>query len=107
MLDRLVFQKHYGLAIQIAKHLKLSEARILEHWAFHKVAHDKSERGRHEISEVLFSFCLFSDDDEVARKISDKLRSANVQGISFCNIAKKAQELGRKKLAIKVKKEYL
>lgn len=43
-----------------------------------------------------------SDDDDVARKISDKLRVPGVQGISFCNIAKKAQELGRKNLAIKV-----
>lgn len=42
VLDRLVFRKHYGLAIQIAKHLKLPESRILEHWAFHKVTHDKS-----------------------------------------------------------------
>lgn len=42
VLDRLVFRKHYGLAIQIAKHLKLPESRILEHWAFHKVTYDKS-----------------------------------------------------------------
>lgn len=38
----------------------------------------------------------------MARKISDKLKMAGAQGISFCNIAKKAQELGRKDLAIKV-----
>lgn len=38
----------------------------------------------------------------MARKISDKLKLAGAQGISFCNIAKKAQELGRKDLAIKV-----
>lgn len=50
-----------------------------------------------------FSCDFFSpDDDDVARKISDKLRVPGVHGISFCNIAKKAQELGRKKLAIKV-----
>lgn len=42
------------------------------------------------------------DDDDVARKISEKLKMAGTQGISFCNIAKKAQELGRKNLAIKV-----
>lgn len=44
VLDRLVFRKHYGLAIQIAKHLKLPESRILEHWAFHKVTFDKSKQ---------------------------------------------------------------
>lgn len=38
----------------------------------------------------------------MARKISEKLKLAGAQGISFCNIAKKAQELGRKDLAIKV-----
>lgn len=43
ILDRLVFRKHYGLAIQIAKHLKSPESRILEHWAFHKVTYDKSK----------------------------------------------------------------
>lgn len=43
-----------------------------------------------------------TDDDDVARKISEKLKLAGAQGISFCNIAKKAQELGRKDLAIKV-----
>lgn len=42
VLDRLVFRKHYALAIQIAKHLKLPESRILEHWAFHKVTYDES-----------------------------------------------------------------
>lgn len=48
--------------------------------------------------------CLIVDDEEVARKISDKLRNESVQGISFCNIAKKAQEVGRTNLAIMVKK---
>lgn len=49
VLDRLVFRKHYGLAIQIAKHLKLPESRILEHWAFHKVTYDKSKSIQFEI----------------------------------------------------------
>lgn len=42
ILDRLVFRKYYGLAIHIAKYLKLQETRILEHWAFQKITHDKS-----------------------------------------------------------------
>lgn len=46
------------------------------------------------------------DDDDVARKISEKLKLAGAQGISFCNIAKKAQELGRRNLAIKVMRFY-
>ncbi|KAG4068339.1 hypothetical protein HA402_007859 [Bradysia odoriphaga] len=81
ILDRLVFRKHYGLAIHIAKHLKLPESRILEHWAFHKVIHDKNDR-------------------EVANKIALKFRNPEVEGISFCNIAKKAEEVGKRELAI-------
>lgn len=115
VLDRLVFRKHYGLAIQIAKHLKLPESRILEHWAFHKVTFDKSKQfgflldkfsGSHfeMMDECIYFFQI--DDDDVARKISEKLKLAGAQGISFCNIAKKAQELGRRNLAIKVMKFY-
>lgn len=107
VLDRLVFRKHYGLAIQIAKHLKLPESRILEHWAFHKVTYDKSKSIQFEnklgFGIISYLFLFFeTDDDDVARKISEKLKLAGAQGISFCNIAKKAQELGRKNLAIKV-----
>ncbi|GAB0090509.1 Vacuolar protein sorting-associated protein 16 homolog [Sergentomyia squamirostris] len=81
ILDRLVFRKHYALAIQIAKHLKMPESRILEHWALHKVMYDKH-------------------DEEVARKIAEKFRNPIALGVSFCTIAKKAQETGRTKLAI-------
>lgn len=44
----------------------------------------------------------FSDDAEVARKISDKLRKTSAHGISVCNIVQKAQEVNRKMLAIMV-----
>ncbi|KAJ6638263.1 Vacuolar protein sorting-associated protein 16 like [Pseudolycoriella hygida] len=81
ILDRLVFRKHYAVAIHIAKHLKLPESRILEHWAFHKVIHDKN-------------------DKEVEQKIASKFRNRGVKGISFCNIAKKAEEVGKRELAI-------
>lgn len=107
ILDRLVFRKQYGLAIQIAKHLKLPESRILEHWAFHKVTYDKS-RSNPLHTRVLIVIKIYvglehsTDDDDVARKISDKVKSSGAQGISFCNIAKKAQKEGRNNLAIKV-----
>lgn len=41
LLDRLVFRKHYGLSVYIAKHLQLPESRILEDWANNKVINDK------------------------------------------------------------------
>ncbi|KAH8407221.1 hypothetical protein KR222_010889 [Zaprionus bogoriensis] len=83
ILSRLVFRKHYGVAIQVAKHLKLPESWILEHWAYHKVMNDHN-------------------DNEVARKITEKFKNPSVEGISFCNIAEKAYESRREELAIKL-----
>ncbi|KFB37904.1 AGAP000529-PA-like protein [Anopheles sinensis] len=82
ILDRLVFRKHYSLSIHTAKYLRLQETRILEHWAFQKIALDKNE-------------------DEVARKIEAKFSSADLlEPMSFANVAEKAQQLGKTKLAI-------
>lgn len=59
-----MFRKHYGLAIQIAKHLKLPESRILEHWAFHKVTYDKS-------MQIFYQQIIFSNIDRLIRSISE------------------------------------
>lgn len=83
VLDRLVFRKHYGLAIQIAKHMNLSESRILEHWAYHKIMYEKN-------------------DSDIIIKIAEKFRDPTALGISFCTIAKKAEEVGKTKLAIQL-----
>jgi len=45
---------------------------------------------------------LFADDNEVARKITEKFKNPSVEGISYCNIAEKAHESGRDELAIKL-----
>lgn len=83
ILSRLVFRKNYAVAIQVAKHLKLPESWILEHWAIHKVYNDR-------------------DDNEIARKITEKFKNPSVQGISYCNIAEKAHDIGKDDLAIKL-----
>ncbi|KAH8278657.1 hypothetical protein KR018_006656 [Drosophila ironensis] len=83
ILSRLVFRKHYAVAIQVAKHLTLPESGILEHWAYHKVINDRN-------------------DAEVARKITEKFKNPSVEGISFCKIAEKAYQEGRNDLAIKL-----
>lgn len=83
VLDRLVFRKHYGLAIEIAKHLNLSESRILEHWAYHKIMYETS-------------------DSVIIQKIADKFIDPSARNISFCTIAKKAEEVGKTKLAIQL-----
>lgn len=83
VLDRLVFRKHYGLAVEIAKHLNHSESRILLHWAYHKIMYETS-------------------DSVIIQKISEKLIDPAALNISFCMIAKKAEEVGKTKLAIQL-----
>lgn len=83
LIDRLVFRKHYSLALQVSKHLSLSESRIMEHWAYHKIMYEKN-------------------DNEIIKKISEKFANALNLGISFCTIAKKAEEIGKTKLAIEL-----
>lgn len=83
ILDRLVFRKHYANAIEIAKHLKLSESRIIRHWAFYKVNND-------------------TNDFDVLKKIVEKLKNPIEQEVRFYEIAKEAEKCGRKELAIKL-----
>ncbi|XP_014227020.1 vacuolar protein sorting-associated protein 16 homolog [Trichogramma pretiosum] len=86
MLDRLVARRHYYLAIQIAKHLKLSEidgeSRILAHWACYKVKQTQL------------------DKEQIAEEIADKL--GYTPGVSYSEIAVRAADYGRKQLAIKL-----
>jgi hypothetical protein len=83
LIDRLVFRKQYGLAIEIAKHLHLSDCRIFEHWAYHKIMFEENE-------------------SDVIAKIAEKFKDPHSMGISFCTIAKKAEELGKTNLAIQL-----
>ncbi|KAI7815095.1 vacuolar protein sorting-associated protein [Rhyzopertha dominica] len=86
LLDRLVTRRHYYLAIQIAKYLKMPDAegssRILVQWAKYKVSQ------------------THLDEEVIAREIANKLGYA--PGISYSEIANTAAEFGRKKLAIKL-----
>ncbi|XP_066993326.2 vacuolar protein sorting-associated protein 16 homolog isoform X1 [Anabrus simplex] len=86
LLDRLVLRRHYYLAIQIAKYLRLPDvegsSRILAHWACYKVKQTQLDR------------------EQVAREIADKLGYA--PGVSYSEIADKANNCGRKQLAVKL-----
>nr|CAD7573986.1 unnamed protein product [Timema californicum] len=86
LLDRLVVRRHFYLAIQIAKYLRMPDvegsSRILAHWACYKVKQTQLDR------------------EQVARDIADKLGYA--PGVSYSEIAKKAADCGRTQLAIKL-----
>ncbi|XP_031556502.1 vacuolar protein sorting-associated protein 16 homolog [Actinia tenebrosa] len=86
LIDRLVLRHHYCLAIRICDYLKIQKAegasRILGHWACYKV--QQANVG----------------DEEIARAINAKLGEST--GISYTEIASKALECGRTKLAIRL-----
>ncbi|XP_059091268.1 vacuolar protein sorting-associated protein 16 homolog [Tigriopus californicus] len=86
VIDRLLSQRLYALAFQLCNALKLpqhlGECRVLAHWACYKVSKDGEE------------------DNQVARDISQRLGSQSQ--ISYCDIAAKAAESGKKELAVKL-----
>nr|CAD7406570.1 unnamed protein product [Timema poppensis] len=98
LLDRLVVRRHFYLAIQIAKYLRMPDvegsSRILAHWACYK-----SVLSTPRISSVQVKQTQL-DREQVARDIADKLGYA--PGVSYSEIAKKAADCGRTQLAIKL-----
>ncbi|KAL1505520.1 hypothetical protein ABEB36_005068 [Hypothenemus hampei] len=86
LLDRLIVRNIYFLALQIAKYLKLPEnvgsSYILMHWAKYKVTQSQTE------------------EETVAREIAEKLGYSS--GVSYREIAEKASDYGKNKLAIKL-----
>ncbi|CAG0897226.1 unnamed protein product [Cyprideis torosa] len=88
VLDRLVARKMYLLALKMAEFLRMPEKdgahRVLVHWACAKVKETKS-----------------GDTETVANAIAEKL-GYSAGGISFAEIAGKANELGKKQLAAKL-----
>ncbi|KAG7159513.1 Vacuolar protein sorting-associated protein 16-like 1 [Homarus americanus] len=87
LLDRLVYRRYFPLALQIADFLKLPESdgtsRILAHWACYKVLQPSQK-----------------SDEQIAKEINSKL--GYTPGISYTDIANRADQAGRKQLAIKV-----
>lgn len=87
LLDRLVFRRLFPLALQIASFLKLPESdgasRILAHWACYKVRQPSQK-----------------SDEQIAKEINGKL--GYTPGISYTDIANRADRAGRKQLAVKL-----
>ncbi|PIK46056.1 putative vacuolar protein sorting-associated protein 16-like [Apostichopus japonicus] len=84
LIDRLIRRREWELAMNISKYLKLSdsESRILTHWACYQVELKKKS------------------DSEIAASIKSKLGDA--PSISYSEIAKKASEISRNELAVKL-----
>lgn len=86
LLDRLVGQRHYYLALQASSYIRMSStigsSRILTHWAKFKVKQTQVDR------------------EQLAITIADKL--GKYSGVSYHSIAEIAANSGRIQLAIKL-----
>ncbi|KAF8599358.1 vacuolar protein sorting-associated protein 16 [Ceratobasidium sp. AG-I] len=91
LIARLTARNEHLLALRIAEFLDRPPDAVLKHWACAKIA--KSGRAKGEESDVAPD----AADAEVCRTIVDKFRST--PGASFADIARRAWELGRGRLA--------
>ena len=76
------------LALRICQHLSIRPDIVLKHWASAKIARSRGTDG--------------ADDEEICAAIVNKFEKEGEKGVSYADIAKKAWEAGRTKLATMV-----
>ncbi|KAK8870008.1 hypothetical protein IAR55_000578 [Kwoniella newhampshirensis] len=92
LISHLVSRNLHLLALRISQHLGLRPDPVLKHWAMAKISRssskgvDPSDRGA-------------GDDEAICQAIVDKFEREGEKGVSYAEIAKKAWEAGRTRLA--------
>ncbi|ODN84868.1 hypothetical protein L202_00723 [Cryptococcus amylolentus CBS 6039] len=92
LISHLVSRNLHLLALRISQHLHLRPDAVLKHWAIAKITHassqsiDPSERG-------------IADDHNICSAIVSKFQKEGKRSVSYAEIAKKAWEAGRTRLA--------
>lgn len=96
LISRLTSRNLHLLALHISSFLSLSPDNVLRHWASAKITKSKSVvSGTGKDSEML-------GDEEVSRAIVEKFEKLGGATVSYAEIAKKAWEVGRSRLATMV-----
>ena len=114
LIARLTARNEHLLALRIAEFLDRPPDAVLKHWACAKIAKSGRAKGQPTSSINLTIHAHWLDitgeetdvapdaaDAEVCRTIVDKFRST--PGASFADIARRAWELGRGRLATMVR----
>jgi hypothetical protein len=93
LIQHLLSRNLHLLALRISQYLSLRPDPVLKHWAAAKILRSKgvdpSERG-------------VGEDEALCRIIVDKFEKEGDKGVSYADIAKKAWEAGRVRLATMV-----
>jgi hypothetical protein len=82
------------LALRISQHLSLRPDPVLKHWATAKIA--RSKVGFDPTNRTA------GDDEAICSAIVKKFEKEGKRGVSYADIAKKAWEAGRSRLATMV-----
>jgi len=83
------------LALRISSYLNLKPDAVLKHWAIAKIARTRPSATGQDAE--------LSGDDEVCAIIVEKFQSLGGTDVSYADIAKRAWEIGRSRLATKVR----
>jgi hypothetical protein len=84
------------LALRISSHLQLRPDPVLKHWACAKIAAANTMQGDSTVNQ----------DDELRRIIVSKFEKEGMT-VSYADIARRAWQVGRTRLATKVRTERL
>lgn len=86
VIDRLLQRRLFPLASKICQFLQIQKghSRVLAHWACYKVSQQDL------------------DDEDIAKAIKKRFRDDQADDISYCDIAGRAAECGKTKLAIEL-----
>jgi hypothetical protein len=96
LISRLTCRNLHLLALRISSFLSLKPDTVLRHWASAKIAKSRpSATGSGKDAEL-------GDDDEVCKLIVDKFEALGGYDVSYADIAKRAWEVGRARLATKL-----
>ena len=88
LVDHLLSRNLHLLALRISRHLGLKPDPVLKHWAAVKIARSRSGE---------------EEDEETCAAIVDKFAKEGGRGVTYADIARKAYEAGRVKLATMVR----
>lgn len=96
LISRLTSRNLHLLALHISSFLSLPPDNVLKHWASAKITKSKSiPSGSGKEAEMV-------GDEEVSRAIVEKFEKLGGASVSYAEIAKKAWEVGRTRLATMV-----
>lgn len=94
LITRLTSRNLHLLALRISSYLNLKPDTVLKHWACAKIARTRPSATGQDAE--------LNGDDEVCATIVEKFQSLGGTDVSYADIAKRAWEVGRSRLATKL-----